>query len=284
VIRMAGVATTREIDRQLAELERQRTEGEISEITFTVRRNLLLTRAEQSVRRRHAALRVMPPPPPPPPPYLHRAPAQPRVNRRAILWMLGLAAVATLLVLVYKLGSSTAPSPSSPGQSAAPPVSATAAPSSSPALPTSPPAASSRPSGRAQPTPGAPSSSSMTIHETQATATGGSVTLLGYADHFSPVSEINNPLPAGGFYAAVELQVCAGGQAGTVVSPFDFLLLEPDQSKLGVATGPAEGLQPQLSLTQVATGHCVSGWLSYGVTARPSALVDVADNLTWSIP
>jgi hypothetical protein len=121
------------------------------------------------------------------------------------------------------------------------------------------------------------------IDVTQATLNGGSVTLLGYADHFGSGSSINNPLPTGGFYAAVELRICAG-PAQSIVSPFQFVLTDPDQTQVGVATGPTVGRQPQLSLQQLAPGNCTTGWLSYGVTSRPTALDDTGDSLTWTIP
>jgi hypothetical protein len=121
------------------------------------------------------------------------------------------------------------------------------------------------------------------IDVTQATLSGGSVTLLRYADHFASGSSINNPLPVGGFYAAVQLKICAG-PAESIVSQFQFVLTEPDKAQVGVATGPTVGRQPELSLEQLSAESCTTGWLSYGVTSRPTAFDDTGDSLTWTIP
>jgi hypothetical protein len=121
------------------------------------------------------------------------------------------------------------------------------------------------------------------IDVTQATLSGGSVTLLGYADHFASGSSINNPLPSGGFYAAVQLKICAGS-VESIVSPFQFVLTEPDKTQVGVASGPTVGRQPELSLQQLSPGSCTTRWLSYGVTSRPTALDDTGDSLTWTVP
>jgi hypothetical protein len=93
---------------------------------------------------------------------------------------------------------------------------------------------------------------------TQATLTGGSVTLLGYADHFGSGSSINNPLPSGAFYAAVQPRICAG-PVESIVSPFQFVLSEPDKTQVGVASGPTVGRQPELSLQQLPAESCTSG-------------------------
>jgi hypothetical protein len=282
---VARTAVPTKVERQLAELERQRGEGEISELTFTVQRNLLVTRAEQTARRRAAASRIAPPPAPAPPPprdsaRARRASARPRrataamveeapergtpppwsgLRRRPVAWLLAIAVVTGVVALAIHLGGSspTASANSKPSVAATPTGSAPAA---------------------------SPSSSRVTLDETQGIPGGGSATLVGYSDHFTPGSVINNPLPAGGFYAAVELRVCAGSQASLTVSPFDYSLMEPDGSQVSVASGPAEGVQPQLQLTQLAPGQCVSGWLSYGVSAAPTQLSDSAASLTWSIP
>jgi hypothetical protein len=261
-----------EVEAQLAELERRRRDGEISEITFTVQRNLLITRAEQSARRRAAALRVAPPLPrlpPPPDPGLSR---QLPVSRRTALRILGAAIVVGLVLIAYHLGSSSTPSSTDQGQPTAstPPASTPA--SSAPA--TAPASSAARPAGAAI----------TSMDESQPLPGGATATLIGYTDHFAPTSTINNPLPSGSFYAAVELRVCAGGQGTTTVSPFAYVLVEPGNQQASIASGPAEGVQPQLQLTQVAPGHCVSGWLSYGVPARPTQLQDTVDRVSWTIP
>jgi hypothetical protein len=139
-----------------------------------------------------------------------------------------------------------------------------------------------------EPSPSAPATTApapppTVIDVTQATLSGGSVTLLRYADHFASGSSINNPLPVGGFYAAVQLKICAG-PAESIVSQFQFVLTEPDKAQVGVATGPTVGRQPELSLEQLSAESCTTGWLSYGVTSRPTAFDDTGDSLTWTIP
>ena len=258
---MSRVAAPDEIDAQLAELERQRGEGAISDLAFTVQRNLLITRSQQAARRRDTARRLPPPPPPPPPPLpAHGGGQWQRVlSSRAAAWVLGAAFAAGVTLLAYHPGGSSAPSGSAP---AASPI---------PASASSPP-----------PTVAATPSASVTrVNQTQSTPGGGAVTLVGYQSHFSPTSVINNPLPSGAYYLAVELKVCASSQAPVTVSPFDYVLVEPDHTQVDVSSGPAIGIEPALQLTQLSSGHCVTGWLSYGVAAAPTTFSDTADNLSW---
>jgi len=265
--RMTRPASPGGIEAQLAELERQHSEGTITEITFTVRKNLLIARTQQSTRRRALAMRLTPPPPRPrwaSPPAVDPPRRRPRVSRRGAAWLLGVAVAAGLVLGMVHLSGSSAPAASA---------------SQGAVVPSSHPTATGSPPGA----PAASGGSTTTIGETKAVAGGGSVTLLGYTDHFSSSSPINNPLPPGGFYAAVELKVCAGA-AASIVSPFEFTLVDPNQAQVGIASGPTLGKQPQLSLAQLPPDGCVTGWLSYGVTVRPVALDDSADSLTFSIP
>ncbi len=55
-----------ELEGRLEELERQRNDGSISEITYNLQRNLLITRSEQLARRRALSDRIAPPPASPP--------------------------------------------------------------------------------------------------------------------------------------------------------------------------------------------------------------------------
>ena len=288
-----------ELEERLAELERQRSEGSLSEIGYNLRRNLLITRSEDLARRR-AAARVVAPRPAvvtPRPSAPRPAPAAPKRGRRlepdqrrrgptspprwglarrgwarlasrpAVMMLAAAVVVGIAVFAVYRASnagatpSATAPHP----QGGAAAAGATAGPSQSAAA-VSPPAALAT-----------------VIDATQTTPGGGTVTLLSYADHFASGSSINNPLPPGGFYAAVDLRVCAG-TAGSFVSPFQFALVEPGQAQVGIATGPTLGKQPELSVQQLPPGACVTGWLSYGVAARPTALDDSGDSLTWPIP
>jgi hypothetical protein len=312
------VAADDELEAQLAELERQRGEGQISDLTFTVQRNLLLTLREQSERRRTVALRIAPPSPPaaiPPPrgrrgrgrkarPRARSAPAQtpPRSPEPS----------------APPLEPSAQPSPHSarPAQAPAPPP--------EPSVPTAPPGGSPRrsrrilggllaaalvvalgalvlmlhhspgkPAGQGPSAAGAltggstPAGSSsgptvVTIDESQALPGGGTASVFIYTDHFTPAS-LGTPISSGDFLAAVEVQVCAGG-APTTVSPSDFLLVEPDRSQATPTAGPGEGFQPGLQNQELMPGQCASGWVNYAVAVTPTAIEEAPAHLSWAIP
>jgi hypothetical protein len=316
--RMAEVGARVELEERLAELERLRSEGSLTEIGYNLQRNLLITRSDELARRRSAApviplphapssRRAAPPsrraaPPsrgaaPPsrgaatssrgvaPTPTrlvpLSRragAPARAQAPRAGRGWARlvsrpALLAAAVILVAAVAFGvyhATSGPATAASATAAHPPGGGGAAPTAAPS-----------PSASATSAPAPPPT---VIDVTQATLSGGSVTLLGYADHFASGSSINNPLPSGGFYAAVELRICAGPGASTIVSQFQFLLTEPDQTQVGIQTGPTVGRQPALSLQPLSAGSCTTGWLSYGVTTRPATLDDTGDSLTWTIP
>jgi hypothetical protein len=301
---MAEVGAPMELEERLAELERLRSEGSLTEIGYNLQRNLLITRSEELARRRSAApvvpLRHAPPsrrvtprsrratpssrgvaPAPTRLAPLSRLAGEParaqalRVSRRwaRLVSRPALLAAAVIVVAagafaVYHAtrgaavtASTTADTPQGGGGAAAP---------TTELIPSAPPTT----------TPAPPPT---VIDVTKATLSGGSVTLLGYADHFASGSSINNPLPPGGFYAAVQLKICAG-PVESIASPLQFVLTEPDKTQVGVATGPTVGRQPELSLQQLSPGSCTTGWLSYGVTSRPTALDDTGDSLTWTVP
>jgi hypothetical protein len=300
-----------ELEARLAELERQRSEGSLTEIGYNLQRNLLITRSDELARRRSAAS-VVPLPDAPPsrraapssrratppsrraaPPSRRAAPAPtrlaplsrragaparaqaPRAGRRWARLVSRPALLATAVILVAAGAFAVYHATSGPATAAS--AIAAHAPGRGGA------SGSAAEPGRSAPATATPAAPPTVINVTQATLTGGSVTLLGYADHFASGSTINNPLPPGGFYAAVELRICAGPAASTV-SPFEFVLTEPDKAQVGVATGPTVGRQPELSLQQLSAESCTTGWLSYGVTSRPTALDDTGDSLTWIVP
>ena len=315
---MAEVGARVELEERLAELERLRSEGSLTEIGYNLQRNLLITRSDELARRRSVApvvplphapssRRAAPPsrraaPPSrgaaPPSrgaatssrgvaptatrlvPLSRRAgaPARAQAPRAGRGWARlvsrpALLAAAVILVAAVAFGvyhATIGPATAASATAAHPPGGGGAAPTAAPS-----PTASATSAPALPPT---------VIDVTQATLSGGSVTLLGYADHFASGSSINNPLPSGGFYAAVELKICAGPGASTIVSQFQFLLTEPDQTQVGIQTGPTVGRQPALSLQPLSAGSCTTGWLSYGVTSRPTALDDTGDSLTWTIP
>ena len=309
--RMAEVGARVELEERLAELERLRSEGSLTEIGYNLQRNLLITRSDELARRRSAApviplphapssrraappsRRAAPPSRGAAPPSRGVAPTPTRLvplSRRAgaparaqapragrgwarLVSRPALLAAAVILVAAVAFGvyhATSGPATAASATAAHPPGGGGAAPTAAPS-----------PSASATSAPAPPPT---VIDVTQATLSGGSVTLLGYADHFASGSSINNPLPSGGFYAAVELRICAGPGASTIVSQFQFLLTEPDQTQVGIQTGPTVGRQPALSLQPLSAGSCTTGWLSYGVTTRPATLDDTGDSLTWTIP
>jgi hypothetical protein len=289
---MAEVGARVELEERLAELERERRDGELTEIGYNLQRNLLITRSDELARRRSAAA-VLPLHPDPPPasrrvvsPPRRAAPpegrdtgpraAQPAPGRRSRTGLTSRPALLVAAVIVVAgVAFGVYHATSGPAEA----VSTAAAHSGGAG-------GATRPTTEPSPTaPGnsAPASPPIVIDVTQATLTGGSVTLLGYADHFGSGSSINNPLPSGAFYAAVQLRICAG-PVESIVSPFQFVLTEPDKTQVGVATGPTVGRQPELSLQQLSAESCTTGWLSYGVPSRPTALDDTGDSLTWAIP
>jgi hypothetical protein len=291
----AEVGARVELEERLAELERQRSEGSLTEIGYNLQRNLLITRSAELARRRSAAP-VVPLPHAPPSrgaapssrgvapaptrlaPLSRRTavPARAQAPRAGRRWarLVSRPALLAVAVIVVAAGAFAV-------------YHATRGPANA-ALTTA-----AHPGGRGgaagltvEPNPSAtstPAPPPTVIDVTQATLSGGSVTLLGYADHFASGSSINNSLPPGGFYAAVQLKICAG-PVESIVSPFQFVLTEPDKTQVGVASGPTVGRQPELSQQQVSPGSCTTGWLSYGVTSRPTALDDTGDSLTWTVP
>jgi hypothetical protein len=289
---MAEAGARVDLEERLAELERQRSEGSLTEIGYNLQRNLLITRSEDLARRRSAATvlplhpdgpptrpgTVSPPRPEPPERGATGPPAREQATpiRRGRAWLTSRPVlVAAALIVVAGGGFAVYHATRGPAEAAST-TAAQAGGGGGAAVTITAPTSGAAATSAAAPPP-------TVIDVTQATPSGGTVTLLGYADHFAAGSSINNPLPPGGFYAAVQLQVCAGPAASTV-SPFQFVLAEPNQTQVGVASGPTVGRQPQLSLQQLSPGSCSTGWLSYAVTNRPTALEDTGDSLAWTIP
>src|ERR1700682_2357022 len=62
-------------------------------------------------------------------------------------------------------------------------------------------------------------------------------------------------------------------------------LIEPDDSHITPATAiVAGGKTPNLSSGNLQPGECVSGWINYGVTARPKRVAKTDSDLRWTIP
>ncbi len=294
-----GVAAGDELEAQLAELERQRGEGHISELTFTVQKNLLLTLREQSDRRHAVALRIAPPPVPLPLPVQKERRGRPRPVR--------------LHALPARLPSPREPQPTAPPPLPSAPAAATggrlrrarpmlwlvpaaivvvvlgavvftrlAIPGRTPGQPSGV-ATSSNPASKAQPGIGTSGPTVLTLDKSRPLRAGGTATLFIYSDHFTPVDVGSSPLPSGNFFAAAQVQLCAGSAAMTV-SPSAFVLIEPDHSPVTTTAAPGEGMQPGLQVQALEPRQCASGWLTYAVATRPAALDDTADHLSWAIP
>jgi len=142
------------------------------------------------------------------------------------------------------------------------------------------PAATSTPS---RPTPSASASAGTLLGETRTSSDGAAITVVEFDGDLSSLPGTDPPTPPATSFAAVELRICAGNANPTSVTPFDFVLVGPGSSRADTLNGPGVGREPELPLTEVAPGQCVSGWLSYEVVGTPSSLSDTADSLTWPL-
>jgi len=175
--------------------------------------------------------------------------------------MAALAVAAGVALFAYYLGTSTHPPSQATAAQGTPGPAATATPQSTAPPPFTPAAGG----------------------QTQTTPDGATITLLAYADHLQSVGGDASP-PQGQFYAAVALRVCAASGTPTSVTPFDFVLVEPDHSTVDtISTGPGVGRQPELLMSELPPGQCVTGWLSYQVTVTAVSLTDTAGNLSWPV-
>jgi hypothetical protein len=118
---------------------------------------------------------------------------------------------------------------------------------------------------------------------TKTTSDGGTITLVTYDSNLASLPGAPPPTAAGESFATVELKVCAGSAAPTSVMPFDFVLVEPGGTAVDTLVGIGEGQQPALQMSEVPPGRCVSGWLSFEVTATPASFTDAAAGLTWAV-
>ena len=176
--------------------------------------------------------------------------------------MIGVAVAAGVALVGYHLGMGGAPDPS------------TTTGATSKASPTSSAPASS-------PSPSAVAGT--VLGQTKSTADGGSITLVAYDGNLLSIAGAAPPTAPGESFAAVELKVCAGSAAPTSVTPFDFVLVEPGGTLVDTLDGIGEGQQPALQGAELPPGQCVSGWLSFEVTATPASFTDTADGLTWAV-
>jgi hypothetical protein len=194
----------------------------------------------------------------PPPEPADRTPRH-RV-RAAAPWVVAVAVAAGVALVAYHLGTGGATDPSTGATFEAAPPSST--PTSSPS----------------------PSAVAGTaLGQTKTTSDGGSITLVTYDSNLLSIAGAAPPTATGESFTAVELRVCAGSAAPTSVTPFDFVLVEPGGTLVDILNGIGEGQQPALQNSEVPPGRCVSGWLSYEVTATPATFTDTADGLTWAV-
>jgi hypothetical protein len=148
--------------------------------------------------------------------------------------------------------------------------------------------------GRAPATPGAASapgdpagspsaSAGALLGETRSTSDGAAITVVEFDGDLSSLPGAAPPTPPATAYATVELRICAGNANPTSVTPYDFVLVGPGSTHVDTLNGPGVGRAPELPLTEVAPGQCVSGWLSYEVVGTPASLSDTADSLSWPL-
>lgn len=181
--------------------------------------------------------------------------------------MVGVLAVAGAALFAYHLGSTA--------QSTDPGTAARTTASARPATPV--------PQRSEAPSPSPSAGSGAVSGQTRAAPGGGTITLAAYEGNLSAIEGADPPTAAGKSFSAVDLRVCAGSGAPTSVNPYDFVLVEPGGTPVDTLDGLGEGMQPELTLSEVPPGQCVSGWLSYEVTAPPTALSDTAGGLTWGL-
>lgn len=120
------------------------------------------------------------------------------------------------------------------------------------------------------------------LGQTQTSADGGRITLVAYDGVLLSITGAAPPT-AGKSFSAVELRVCASSAAPTSVTPYDFVLVEPGGTAVDTLELVGEGQQPELQMSEVPPGQCVTGWLSFEVTAAPVSFTDTADGLTWAL-
>ena len=138
---------------------------------------------------------------------------------------------------------------------------------------------------RAVPPSGVPTTSAVGgtgLGQTQTSADGGRITLVAYDGDLLSITGAAPPT-AGESFSAVELRVCASSAAPTSVNPYDFVLVEPGGTAVDTLELIGEGQQPELQMSEVPPGQCVTGWLSFQVTAAPVSVTDTADGLTWAL-
>ena len=121
------------------------------------------------------------------------------------------------------------------------------------------------------------------LGETRTTSDGAAITVVGFDGDLTSMPGVDPPTPPATGFAAVELRICAGNLNPTSVTPYDFVLVGPGSSHVDTLNGPGVGRDPELPLTEVAPGQCVSGWLSYQVLGPPASLSDTADSLSWPL-
>jgi hypothetical protein len=121
------------------------------------------------------------------------------------------------------------------------------------------------------------------LGETRTTSDGAAVTVVEFDGDLTSMPGAAPPTPPATGFAAVELRVCAGNANPTSVTPYDFVLVGPGSSHVDTLNAPGVGRVPELPLTEVAPGQCVSGWLSYEVVGTPTSLSDTADSLSWPL-
>jgi hypothetical protein len=142
-------------------------------------------------------------------------------------------------------------------------------------------AASPTPSTPEATTP-SPTSAPARVGDTITTTKGATFQVVSYVDHFSG-GPYETPKP-GQFYAAIQVHACAGSDGTLHVNPYDFYLIEPDDSHIEYGTGPfSDGKEPGLNDANLQPKECVTGWVNYGVTAKPKTVGMSDSDLRWQV-
>ena len=131
---------------------------------------------------------------------------------------------------------------------------------------------------------GSPAASAGTLlGVSRTTSDGATITVVEFDGDLASLPGVDPPTPPATAFATVELRICAGNANPTSVTPYDFVLVGPGSTHVDTLNGPGVGREPELPLTEVAPGQCVSGWLSYEVVGAPTSLSDTADSLSWPL-
>src|SRR5215216_2055903 len=99
----------------------------------------------------------------------------------------------------------------------------------------------------------------LAVGDTATVASGDEVTVYSYTSSLTPANQFTKPKP-GNEFSAIEVQACAGDNE-TTINPANFSLQMPNDSRLQTAFATA--IEPNLPLSNLASGDCVRGYVTF---------------------